>query len=151
MNDAVIDQAVLEARTELYSRLGATKIGEILAEPFTETPTTDAQLLIALGATTEIKIARRNLFSTLNPLWMEGSGSARHSWNETPLARQQGTREIEAELERLNADIDGALGLLSGAVAIGNDTRGGFVALIEPTDAPPLPGRSVWPRYQYLG
>ena len=149
--DATIDQATLVARTELYRRLGADRINVVLQEAYTETPTTDAQLLRVVGASCEISLVLRELLRRLNPLWMEGSGGARHDWNETPLSRQQGSREISAELERLNQDIDADLAILSGDVSFGSETSGGYVGLVEPSEDPPLPGRSVWPRYYLLG
>lgn len=148
--DAVVDQATLDVRLELYRHLGTTRVAEIAAGNWSETPDTEAELLRALGATTEINWCRAKLLRTLNPLWMEGSGGSKTGWNETPLARQQGSLEIKSELKRLDKDISAALSILKGDVAFGNDVLGGEAFLVTSTVTPPKPGQSIWPSTSFI-
>ena len=143
--NASIDQAILKARLMLNGSLGASRVETIQAYTWSETPTTDEELLLAMAATVEIDLCRQQLLRTLNARWLEGSGNERMSWNEAPLMRQQGSFEIKAELQRLEQDIQFALNVLQGDIAFGSFKRGGRVSLIGPCEAPPKPGRSVWP------
>lgn len=149
--DATIDKAVLQVRLDLYRSLGKSRIDTISAgASWTETPSEPSELLLALGATTEINWCRIYLLRSLNALFMEGSGGARRDWNETPLMREQGMLDLASEIERLEADVQSALQVLRGDVAFGEDSRGGSVGLVGPAEDPPKPGRSVWPPLTYV-
>ena len=148
---AIIDQAILKARLMLNGSLGATRVAAIQAYTWSETPTTNEELLLAMAATCEVDMCRQHLLRNLNARWLEGSGNARFGWDEAPLMRQQGSFEIRAELQRLEKDIQFALNVLQGDITFGNFQRGGRVSVIGPSTDPPKPGRSVWPKSTFSG
>lgn len=56
--NAVIDRSILEAREEMYSRLGSNLVTEILTTPTTDAPTTDDQFRRFYANTLEIECTR---------------------------------------------------------------------------------------------
>lgn len=149
--DATIDQAVLQVRTDMYRSLGSQQIDSINQTTFTETPTTDAEVVKAIAASAEISWCRIYLLRTLSPRFLESSAGSRYEWNEAPLLRQQDGFDVAEEIKRLEIDVQSALDILRGDVDLGEDRRGGGARLVEPKTTPRKPGRSIWPPSYFNG
>jgi hypothetical protein len=111
--EAIVDQAILDARVRFYRHLGATRVAAILTTAFTETPTTDAQVVRALAFSTEVKMVRCILMRTLPNTFMDASGDVDHRWNEEAPIREMGA-EREQELDRCDREVEAALLELEG-------------------------------------
>jgi hypothetical protein len=106
--EAIIDQAILDARVRFYRALGASRVAAILTTAFTETPTTDAQIVRALAFSTEVKMVRCILMRTLPNAFMDASGDVDARWNEEAPLREMGA-EREEELARCEREVEAAL------------------------------------------
>jgi hypothetical protein len=68
----LIDRALLKIRTELYSKLGSTKIATLQAEAYTEAPTTDSEMDRARAQLIECEWLQAELLCILPILFAEG-------------------------------------------------------------------------------
>lgn len=139
---AVIDQAVEDARLLLYRRLGASRITQILATAYTETPATDAELERSLANSVELKIVRQDLLRKLTGFAQAG-GAVHQMWNDENAMALDALQKRQ-EIERLGTEIEEGLAALAGDKDLDNTSRG-RVALIGPTTPTNLPGASIWP------
>jgi hypothetical protein len=96
--EAIIDQAILDARVQFYIALGEIRVAAILATPFSETPTTEAGILRALASLTEVMMVRCYLLVHLPTTFMDASGDVNERWNTEAPLREKGVLDAEAEI-----------------------------------------------------
>ncbi len=124
-----LDHAIDNARVEFYTRLGLTKLNELIAIAPVDPPTTEQEYRRLIAEVTEQNMLRLSLLRWLTALSKEGNASRIHQeWNDISAFREMSAREKQAELDRLKADIDRALGILDGSIAIGTP-RGRAIAI----------------------
>lgn len=117
----VLADAILQARLHFYRRLGITRVGQIVA--FTEEyddPTTNDELLRALAKTVEVKLTWCFLSDRLPQNWMDDSGGAWQQYNEQGTFRKMSLRERNEQRERFMLEIEEAMAVLEGDVALGD-------------------------------
>ena len=107
--EAVIDEAILRARLRFYRDLGVARTNVLVALPFTETPTTEDEVLRALATTVEVKMVKCQLLRDLPNTFMDASGDVNHRWNEEAPTRERGSFELNDELARCEQEIVAAL------------------------------------------
>lgn len=123
-----LDHAIDNARVEFYSRLGLTKLNALIAIVPADPPTTEDEYRRLLAQITEQNMLRLTLLRWLTVLSKEGNASRIHQeWQDIGAFREMSSREKEAELTRLEADIDRALGILDGTIKIGTPRGSAFV------------------------
>lgn len=138
---ALIDQAVEDARILFYGRLTAATVTMIKATAYTETPSTDAQLLRTLANSVEIKVVRRDLLRSMPTLFLDSAGRRLQQFNDEAAFVAQ--RNLRDELARLDDEIEEGLQKLAGEEGL--DEQGSIEAVaLAPDDTPDLPGATIW-------
>lgn len=128
----VLEDCLLQARLAFYRRLGATRVGQLVAFATNYTnPTTNDELLRALAKTVEVKLTWCALADRLPQLWMDDSGGAWQQYNEQGTFRKMSFREREEQCARFRAEIEQDMILLSGEQSLGDET-GVNVTTFEP-------------------
>lgn len=129
-----LDHAIDQARVEFYTRLGLANLDVLIALPEVDPPVTEDDYRRLLAQITEQSMLRLTLLRWLTALAKEGNASRLHQeWNDVSAFREMSSREKEAELARLQTDINRALGILDGSIAIGTP-RGRAIAINAGTD-----------------
>ena len=139
--NAILDQAVVDARLEFYRRLGVDRVAAILAYPYSATPSTLEQVLRSVAESTEIIMVRCFLLRRLPVTFMDASGDVNERWNEeAPVRELEGQDRLE-EIQRCEAEIERNMALLEGG-SVGSECH------IQTWDGtpdvePPKPGDSL--------
>lgn len=141
---ALIEEAVLQVRQEIYRRLGASKITTLLATAYTDTPATDDEYKRLVAANLEVKWVRLRLLDSMAVVFKDATGNMLEQWNEEAAFREG--RLSQAEKRKAFQEILDDVRFLKSGTA-GSEQRGN-ANLIEPDDAPPQPGDSVWGPYR---
>ncbi len=135
---SAIDAAVQEAVVGMADRLGDDLVAEILASPYTETPTTASQRRRVKASLIEQKWARMVLMRTMPVLFQQGVAQGEARWNQEEFETDRVF--TEREISRLYDDVlagldeltDGANRPTGSASVIGPDVtpvyRPGFSA-----------------------
>lgn len=106
---AIIDEAILRARVRFFRALGTARVQALLATAYTESPTTDDQVMRALAATTEVKMVYCALLRMLPNTFMDASGDVDARWNEEAPVRERTSTELDSELKRCENEIQADL------------------------------------------
>jgi hypothetical protein len=121
--NSIIANAVLEVRTGFYRRLGLTRVGQLVAITANDTaPTTNDQVLRAIARTVEVKWMFVVLMDRLPMLWMDDSGGAWQQFNEQGTFRKMSNKDRSEMRDRLLAEIEQAMVILSGEQTLGEET-----------------------------
>lgn len=127
----IIERAVLRVRLEIYQRLSAAVVSDLLAISYSANPTTANEQKRALANLLEIEMVRGVLFRELPTLFMDASGTAREDWNTNGANRSQGDR-----LPYDEQFVDKAVALLTGDSAEENlrtfSTSRGAPPMLQP-------------------
>lgn len=107
--EAIIDEAILRARVRFYRELGVNRTNTIVALAFTETPTTEDEVIRALANTVEVKMVYCELLRLLPNTFMDASGDVDKRWNEEAPTRERGSSEMSDELRRCEGEIANGL------------------------------------------
>jgi len=107
--EAIIDEAILRARVRFYRELGTARTNAIVALTFTETPTTEDEVIRALANTVEVKMVYCELLRLLPNTFMDASGDVNQRWNEEAPTRERGSFEISNELRHCEGEIANGL------------------------------------------
>lgn len=144
--EAIIDEAILRARIRFYTDLGATRTNVLVALSFTETPTTDDEILRAICNTTEVKLVYCELLRLLPNTFMDASGDVNSRWNEEAPTRERGSFDLDTELARCENEVVEAMMLLAAPNATNCDEVQTFDGV---ADCPaPRVGLSLQPRFR---
>lgn len=110
---SVLDRVVQEVRRNIYKRLGATTIAEILAITYNENPTTDDEYKRLDANLLETLWVQYLMYSELPVLVFDASVSTppMQVWNEEPLTRDAAQEDelkktMDSLLERINDLLD---------------------------------------------
>lgn len=136
--NVILEDVLLQVRTQFYRRLGITRVGQIVAfaENYTN-PTTEEEILRAVAKSTEVKMAWCKLGERLPQLWMDDSGGAWQQFNEQGTFRKLSLRERMDQCERYAAEIEENMQLLAGEQSLGDET-GIQATTFSPTCPPRL-------------
>lgn len=117
---AIIDEAVLMVRANVYARLGDTRVTELLAISFSETFTTNDGALRAIANNLEIKWVWLILMDRLPTIFMDNSGATQEVYNEEAAFRSLDPERLDSLRERCLIQIEDMLSILSGDQEIGD-------------------------------
>lgn len=137
---ALIDEAVLQVRQEIYRSLGAALIASLVATSLVDTPATDAEYRRVVAAGLEVKWVRLKCWDTMPVLFMDASGASLEAWNQESAFRQG--RISQADRQRLDDEVQRDLAFLLGGTA--GSELSIRADLIEPDETPQNPGDSLW-------
>jgi hypothetical protein len=139
----LIDEGILQARNEIYLRLGASTIATIQATAFTDNPTTADQYTRSLANSVEVKMVRLRLMRSMPMMFIDGTGGdAMNILHDEAPYRDTSAFDLRAEMNMLEAEIDSDLAILTGADADGSPNK---AFSIGPAVTPPLPFGTIWP------
>ena len=129
-----LDHAIDNARAEFYTRLGLAPLNALIAIAEVDPPVTEDDYRRLVAQITEQNMLRLTLLRWLTALAKEGNASRiNQEWQDISAFREMSSREKQAELDRLRNDIDRALGILDGSIAIGTP-RGRALVINASTD-----------------
>jgi hypothetical protein len=139
--EAIIEQKLSEVRVGFYDSLGVSRIGQLLAIPLEDSPTTAAGIMRLKAANTEVQWIKLLLFRALPTMFIDSSGSALQVWNEEGFTRQASQSDLSREINRLQAEVNDALKDLKGNQPV--DAGVIEAATIGPACPPPRPFGSL--------
>lgn len=118
--EEILEQAVLDTRVEIYSRLGTSRTNELVATAFAENPTSEAAVLRAMCNSLEIKMVRLRLLDVLPVLFMDNSGIEADIINEDATFRALQPDQLDTMRAECKAQIEKYIALLTGAETLGS-------------------------------
>lgn len=140
---AIINEAVLTVRVELYNALGSTAVNTLAATSHDDAPTTEAGIKRLAAEVCEVKMMRAQLLRVMPTLFAEASAVDQQAWNEEGFNRDMRPSELEEELVRLHEEIADLLYQLKGNAPEVSQIN---VTAIGPLRDPmPRPGESIIP------
>lgn len=146
---AVFDSEVEGARLALYTRLGASRVAEILGTALSSVPTTEAQVTRLAAARLEELLVLQGLRMRLPQVFRDDSASLTTAWNDAPASPTQ-PRE-DPELRSLRIQIAELWLTLESYDKAGEGSGTLQVSNIEPTTPPGLVGSKLHPSGSYRG
>lgn len=117
---SMLEAALLQVRTGFYSRLGGTRMATLIAITPSESPTTNDEILRAIGGLCEVLWARCILLDKLPVTFMDNSGGDLEFINQEGTFRSITPERLDAERQRCQIQIEEWLALLAGDVEIGS-------------------------------
>ena len=141
--DEMISAAVLEANSGFRRRLGNDQVTTLLGYSYTETPSTNNEVLRLVANQTEVKMVKAILLRVLPAQFIDGAGNALQNWHEEAPFRHMGPFDRRDELKQLNREIEENLQLLEGSESITSETKG-HASTISPVNLPPRPAESIF-------
>lgn len=150
--DDIVNEAILVTRQKFYRELGSPRIAELVAMPFTETPTTNDEILRAVANSTEVLIVRCELMRTMPMMFMDGNAQQDQIMQDEALFRDSTSSQLEQMRMQCELDIQQNMDLLAGDQVIASETtlRIATPGVSQPvidisTASRPYPGDSVLP------
>ncbi len=143
---AIIAQAILEARLDVYRRLGQLVVARILETAEVAAPETDDEIRRTLASSLEVKLVRQRLLRELPSAFMDASGDLDRRWNEETPFREMPRSGAEREAARLAEEIEQGFQMLEATEESPGNERSVFTFLSTPENPAPLPGESLIPR-----
>ena len=137
---AIIDQAILKVRIGFYSRLPEFRIAALLETESVPNPSNKAEILRCLAEQTEVAWVRHTLMQELPTLFIDGSGSTQHIWNQEGMTREIRPAEKDEMLRRLWNSIVSAIEQLGRDVLDPSTTT---ASTIGPDKKQPRPGATI--------
>ncbi|CAK9074174.1 Uncharacterized protein (Fragment), partial [Durusdinium trenchii] len=117
---AIIDEATLMVRANIYARLGDTRVTELLAITFDPVFTTNQGALRAIANNLEIKWVWLILLDRLPTIFMDNSGAVQEVYNEEAAFRSVDPERLDDLREQCLIAIEQMLDVLSGDQEIGD-------------------------------
>jgi hypothetical protein len=152
--DDIIDEAILIVRQKFYRDLGSDRVAVLKALPFTETPTTNDQIIRAVANSTEVLWVRCELMRMLPTMFMDGNAQQNQIFQDEGLFRDTTANQIEQARMQCEIEIQQNLDLLRGDEEIASestlriDSPGVSQPVIDTrTAARPYPGDSILPSF----
>jgi hypothetical protein len=150
--DDIINESILVTRQKFYRELGGARITVLLAMAFTETPTTDNQILRAVANSTEVLMVRCELMRLMPMMFMDGNADQNQIMQDEALFRDTTSSQLEQMRMQCELDIQQNMDLLAGDEEIASETTiridspGVSQPVIDISAASrPYPGDSVLP------
>jgi len=97
--DPLIDECMLKARLRVYSDLGETRVGELLAITEAENPTTSDERLRSNASLLELTLVRCCLQERLPQVFLDKSGDSGNVWDAMSTREAS---EYDTHAQRLN-------------------------------------------------
>jgi hypothetical protein len=141
--DALINQALREARVGFYRRLGASLISIYASGSLVSNPTTDAEYKAYLAELTEIRWVKLLLIDKLPILFEDASGEQGEAWNTEGTFRKDDHQALIRLRLQLHAQVESGLSALAGDQDF-DDTAEWKVSSIEPEETPGRSGTSIF-------
>lgn len=116
---AMVQSALMQVRAGFYSRLGVARVTELVAISPAANPTTEDGILRGLAEQTEVMWTRCKLLDRMPTVFMDSSGAYQELLNQEGIARSLPLSHIEAQKARCAAQVEEALAILDGTVALG--------------------------------
>lgn len=137
---AVIENAMAEARVDLYRSLGSTNVTALLGYASVRSPSSDTEIMRKLAETTEIKMVRVKLMRVMPTMFMDGSSPAQ-TWNDEAAFREPGPdRFLRETIRKLEDEVEKDLEVLNAmAVSVASGVSG---TVVYP-DSTILPGETI--------
>ncbi len=142
--DDIVNEAILLVRAGFYRELGAAQVTATLALSFTETPTTNDQILRAVANSTEVKWVRVELMRMLPMAFMDGNADQAQIFQDEALFRDASARQLDQERIRLETEIQQNLDLLRGSEELATESTI-RIDTVAPDCPSPLPGDTRLP------
>lgn len=140
---AEFNTAVQAVSVGFYRRLGATRIAQILAMAYTDSPVTDNDFTRLMANLTEIAWSRQKLLRVKPTLFADASGKAQQLFNDEGAFRPNSQKSIDTEIKRLSAEIeDGLIALTTGIATPETEIN---VMTIGPKHQNDMPGAMAFP------
>jgi hypothetical protein len=140
----LLQEAVMTVRLGFFQELGGSRVSQLQAIPFTETPATANELLRAQAHAVEVKWVRYELSRTLPMLFADGNNDNGQIFHDEAAFRRAADSQLESMRAFLWEEIVVGLGHLSSSGTVNDQNRHRFGA-ITPNCSPPAPGDS-WRR-----
>lgn len=119
----LIEDALEWSRATFYRRLGVSRVATLVSYSYAENPTSENGILRTIANQVEIKIVRQQLLRTMTTLQRDGGAQAMELWNAEGIFRGKSPDEIQAEIKRLDTEIEDAFDLLTGEdETVGDET-----------------------------
>ncbi len=115
----LIDSATRVVRTNFYTRLGVTRVAELLAFTSIDNPTTNDEIIRSLAEEIESKWVWVELTRTLPIKFFDNSGDDLEAYNTEAAFRSIDPDRISVERDRCLVQIENWLPLLAGEVELG--------------------------------
>lgn len=154
----IINEAILIVRQKFYRDLGTDRVAVLKAIAFSETPTTNDQVLRAVANSTEVLWVRCELMSMLPSMFMDGNADQSQIFQDEALFREAAANELEQSRMRCEMEIQQNLDLLRGDEEIASestiriDSPGVSRPVVDTrTASRPYPGDSILPAYVKQG
>lgn len=116
---AMVESALMQVRAGFYTRLGVTRVAELVAISPAANPTIENGILRGLAEQTEVMWTRCKLLDRMPTVFMDSSGAYQELLNQEGIARSLPLSHIEAQKARCAAQVEEALAILDGTVALG--------------------------------
>lgn len=140
----ILETSLLQVRVGFNTRLGPTRVAELVAITYSPNPTTENEILRAIARVCEARWVRLVLMDLLPTLFMDASGSAQQDYNEQAAFRSTDTDQRAEERGRLQVQIDEWLAILAGEVQLGDTDVEARIFVTERPDPLPRPNDSPW-------
>lgn len=138
----IIERAIQQVRTNIYVRLGVTRVNLLVALPVVENPVTNDGLLRQAGSNLEALWTRVLLMDTLPAIHLDASGGAQESYNDEGTFRKTDEDDRAAMRERAMEEIERLLEFLGGGT-LGDMPQDR--AWVSDPEVRPEPGDTVFP------
>lgn len=154
-NDAedIINEAILTVRSGFYRELGAARTAVLVALPFSESPTTENEILRAVANITEVKWVRLELMRTLPTMFKDGTAEQNQIFQDEALFRDTTQQQLDADRLLCEQQISENLDLLRGDESLGTEstirvaTPKVSSGIVDPSTVRPRPGDSILPEH----
>ena len=142
--ETMLDSTIRTVRAGFYRKLGLTRITELVALSYTETPTTADHYMRSVANDTEVLWVRTELMKVMPMLFQDASGGADQSWNEEATFRDMGSFDISREINRNTNEIETNIEFLASRQSATNESPARFLVIEPDADmASPKPGSSI--------
>ncbi len=138
---SIVEDAVLQVRSNFWSRLGIDRVAVLQGYTYTDNPVTAEENLNALARLCELKWVRLELAKVMPLLFKEGANQVQHVWNEEGAFRDVSQFDIAKMIERWQMDIDYDLELLKGTPL--EEVSEIHASTFGPLITPAMPGDSI--------
>lgn len=146
---AIVDEVIQQVRLGFYDFLGTSRVAAIVAITASDTPATEDELTRFRANLAESMWTRLLLMRRLPMLFMDASDKTQEIWDQEGLTRYASRVELDAEVERLERELNDLLNDLTGEEEPDESTIN--VMVIEPSCTPPRPGDTAFGRGRYIG
>ena len=105
----VLNEAIQKVRVGFFDRLGEERVNQLVAIPFVENATTEAEIDRTKANSAEVLWVRKYLILDLPYRAFDQEEKERDNWNKEPLTRDLSKQEIELLLEKTCDELDRVL------------------------------------------